>query len=583
MKLFFKFSLILLVFSIGIIGCKKNTSLIGDSSKKEIAKSRFAHLYPHFNPGEFRDLFKERIQSDTLLSRFYSAVDYTPIWLGDTLNTKNLYEFIKILENADNHGLSAEMFNYNNIKEITDSINSGHVASESNHLYEMIFTLEKTATAAVIKYTKGMRYGFLNPKELFGKDYYDITLTLSDSLSILELYREIKKDPVATIKNSEPSDNIYAQLKKEYEYWKQYNSTNFGLITNNANTYKAGNKSKHITEIARRLLITGEYNPQSLNKDSLPEILDEELLNAINSFRKKNSYPEENEVGKITIDALNRSADYYRNKLRANLERYRWKRTKSTHEKHIEVNVAAAMLVASQNDSLPLPMRVCVGTVNNKTPLLQSDIDYINLNPVWNVPKSIARNEVAILQKRDTSYIRKKNMKLYKGGQEVDVNSIDWSSVNPSTFSYIVRQEPGYGNSLGLIKFMFKNEFSVYLHDTPSKLAFNRKNRAVSHGCVRVQKPLELAFFCLSPVSDVYKDQLRYSIMYNPITKEGKKLLNEAKLKKLPNIINVAPKQKISLFIDYYTAFLYPDDDKLYYADDIYNYDTMIVEALENI
>lgn len=127
---------------------------------------------------------------------------------------------------------------------------------------------------------------------------------------------------------------------------------------------------------------------------------------------------------------------------------------------------------------------------------------------------------------------------------------------------------------------MFSNAFSVYLHDTPSKAAFGRKNRAVSHGCVRVQKPFDLAFFCMSTTSDdIYKDRLFYSIDKQPISKAGKKLAQENKLKKLPDILN--PKDKISLFIDYYTVYMYPDDDMLYYADDVYEYDSAILNALK--
>jgi murein L,D-transpeptidase YcbB/YkuD len=240
------------------------------------------------------------------------------------------------------------------------------------------------------------------------------------------------------------------------------------------------------------------------------------------------------------------------------------------------------MLFACQKDSLPLIMRVCTGSVTNKTPLLESDISYLNLNPIWNVPTSIAQKEVAVLQKKDPAYIGRNNMKLYKGGKEVDVDSINWKEVNPSKFTYTIRQNSGERNALGLIKFMFNNAFSVYLHDTPSKAAFNRKNRAVSHGCVRVQKPFDLAFFCMSATSDnAYKDRLYYSIDKSPVSNEGKKLARENKLKKLPDILN--PKSKISLSIDYYTAYMYPDDnDTLYYADDVYDYDNIILNALDS-
>jgi murein L,D-transpeptidase YcbB/YkuD len=240
------------------------------------------------------------------------------------------------------------------------------------------------------------------------------------------------------------------------------------------------------------------------------------------------------------------------------------------------------MLFAVKKDSLPLAMRVCVGAVTNKTPLLESYISYLNLNPVWNVPASIAQGEVAMLQKKNPDYMQERGMKMYQGGKEVDISSIDWEEVDPARFPYIIRQSPGGGNSLGLIKFMFDNAFSVYLHDTPSKSAFNRKDRAVSHGCVRLQRPFELAFFCLNTTSDnIYKDRLYYSINKPLVSDEGKKLAKENKLKKLPDIIH--PNGKISLSIDYYTAYMYPGvENTLYYADDTYGYDNLILNELSS-
>jgi len=464
---------------------------------------------------------------------------------------------------------------------LIDSIDSGLFANNIEALYSKVSIVEQEATRSAIKYITGMRFGFIPPHAVYGKKNYDIIVAKPDSVFQFALYKELKEDPIAAILNSHPTDNIYIRLQNEYKTLSELEASSSLPKINSGNaTYKLGDKGKHIAEIAERLIVTGEYKPDSLKGDSIHIEFNKDLLAAINNFRKKNSYPEENEIGKLTIDALNRPVAYYKEKIRSNMERYRWKRTKSLHSKHIEVNVAAASLVASQTDSLPIQMRVCVGTVNNRTPLLQSDISYLNLNPYWNVPKSIARGEVAVLQKRDSSYIRRKNMKLYRGGKEVNPSSINWKEVNPNTFSYIIRQEPGYGNSLGLIKFMFNNNHSVYLHDTPSKLAFNRKNRAVSHGCVRVQKPFDLAFFCLSPVTDVYKDQLLYTAKMNPLSTSGKKLLKEDKLKKLPDIINLKADNKISLFIDYYTVYMNPNDDTIYYADDIYGYDDVILNTL---
>lgn len=580
MKYFLWFSF--LIFSFFIVSCKKKEhTKVSESDKKEVLQSKFARNYPEFDLNILQESLKARSTNDSVLKSIYTVTEFNPVWIHDTLDTKRLYTFIDILNQAEEHGLSPELFSSSKIKILTDAIDSGAFISNLDTVYKIMIALEETSTKSAIKYITGMKYGFIDPKSLFRKDY-DIVTSTPDSLFYNSLYTEIKKDPILAVLNSQPSEDIYLKLRDEYKLLRNRQETGFKEIASGDATYKPGDKSKHIKAIADRLMLTGEYEPDSITSDSLHMKLDKELLAAINTFRRRNSYPEEAEVGKLTISALNRPFEYYQAKIRANMERYRWKRTKAKHNKHIEVNVASAMLVASntKSDSLPLISRVCVGSVKNKTPLLQSDISYINLNPIWNVPTSIAQKEVAVLQKKDPTYIERHNMKLYKGGKEVDVSSINWKDVNPDKFSYTIKQDPGGGNSLGLVKFMFNNAFSVYLHDTPSKQAFNRKNRAVSHGCVRVQKPFDLAFFCVSPVTDIYKDRLYYSINKPPVSDEGKKLLKEQKLKKLPDIINIDKDNKISLFIDYYTVFMYPDDEALYYADDIYDYDKLILDAL---
>ncbi len=575
--------LILLLFLFfEISACKNNENVkISESGKKEVVRSKFARNYPDFNPQEFHEMFQEHVQSDSILSLLYSNNDYKPLWINDTLNTTKVQSIIAILSNIDEHGIPENLFPTNSILSITDSIDSGVFSDNLDLLYVKMAELEEMTTKAAVKYTRGMTYGFLNPKKLFGKDDYSITILQADSTFNTQLYTDIIKDPIATMEKSQPTDEIYLKMQAAYKDYENKKDIKFDKIENKGDNigYRIGDRSKNISAIAQRLLITGEYSADSTSSDSLHQVLDNELLAAINTFRKKHSYPEDNEIGSLTIEALNRPFEYYQNTIQANMERYRWKRAKKNEDKHIEVNIAAFKLIAVQTDSVPLIMRVCVGSIGNKTPTLQSDIAYMNLNPVWNVPTSIARKEISVAQKKDRTYLSRNNMKLYKDGKEVDASSIDWDKVNPSKFGYTIKQGSGYSNSLGRIKFMFNNSFSVYLHDTPNQKAFGRRNRAISHGCVRVQRPVDLAFFCTSPSSEMYKDQLLFSIDREPMSKEGKKLKKEDKLKKIGDIIN--PKVKISLFIDYQTIYTQPNEDDLYYADDVYGYDTIILEALK--
>lgn len=579
--LFLTFSLLM-----AISGCdnkkrEQEKKRISDSIEASIPK--FLKQYPDFDMSRLQHAIKTEVETDTTLLPYYLKKNFSSVWFNDTLNIGSLRDLVYTLRKIEEHGLPAGYFPHvDYITSVTDSVDSGVFVGKMDSLYYELARLDKVTSRIMIDYITGMKYGFLCPDSLFFDDY-TIKIQRPDSLFYEELYTDIIENPMVAVVNSHPSDSIYLKMQDEYRWLDSLKNITFTAIKEKGKnfSYKEGDKDKNISTIAQRLMVTGEYVPDTLSTDSLHQLLDQHLLAAVNSFRKKMSYPEDKEIGDLTIKALNRPFSYYQDRLRANMERYRWQRVKQRHSKNIEVNIAAFKLFATETDSVPLMMNVCVGKPIHKTPMIQSDLSYINLNPKWNIPRSIMRNETVVLQKRDTTYLKRNRMRVYKGGEEIDPSTIDWKKINPSTFGYLIRQDPGDFNSLGRIKFMFNNSFSVYLHDTPSKRYFTVKNRAVSHGCVRVQKPLELAFYCTLPSNDVYKDRLRYSIDRRPVTQEGKKLLGAGKLEKLNDIINL--KNKISLFIDYHTVYMQPDDDILYYADDAYGYDDIILNALSGI
>ncbi len=142
-----------------------------------------------------------------------------------------------------------------------------------------------------------MRYGFITPQSVYGNKNYDIVVAKSDSAYQVTLHKELKEDPIAAILNSHPTDSRYIKLQDEYKALSELEeSSPFPKINSGNATFKAGDKNRHIAEIAERLIITGEYKPDSISEDSTYSKLDKNLLAAINLFRKKNSYPEENEV-----------------------------------------------------------------------------------------------------------------------------------------------------------------------------------------------------------------------------------------------------------------------------------------------
>ena len=177
-----------------------------------------------------------------------------------------------------------------------------------------------------------------------------------------------------------------------------------------------------------------------------------------------------------------------------NLERLRWK-NKPKVQKYVVVNIPEFTLNVIDSGKSVLSMKICVGepVENKQTPQLASMIYSVQINPVWNIPQGIAGNEIINYAKRNRYYFANNDINVYKNGKQVyDPESIDWKTEETGAYSF--KQQPGEQNPLGRIKFLFNNESSVYLHDTPVQSPFKQNVRAVSHGCVRVEQPLNLAY-----------------------------------------------------------------------------------------
>ena len=544
------------------------------------SKSDMEAHYPDFEEKILSDSLKAVFSGKSSIDVFYRNNQYAPLWAKDVFDFPALDSLVFYLGNSGMHGLNPERFRYSDIKRLVDTLRAGGLEKDMSMLYHHLVRLEKLATKAFIDYNTGLRFGFMNPQKDFSGSYH-IPVQEPDSVYYGKLFSELQNDPGKFLRESQPNDPGYLKMQKALSFYKEKESITFTSIPKKEKTsYKLKDvNSKVFPLIAKRLMITGELS-ETANPDSVYSSLTADLLVAVNLFRKQMSYPEDPEIGDPTIDALNRPLSYYREKITVNLERLRWKRKTAVGDKFVEVNVAAFMLKAIEPNQTPLLMNVCVGKAGeNQTPLLQSEIYYINLNPKWSVPSSIVEKEIYWSVKKNPDYLKRNQMKLIdKDGKEVSQESLDWNTLNPKKFPYLIRQDAGAGNSLGRIKFMFNNRFSVYLHDTPAKKAFSYRNRAISHGCVRVQKPIELSYFLLEEKDPVFLDRILITIDKTPESQEGKNLLKKGGLRKLGDVVNLS--QKIPLVIDYYTSYVLPDGN-VYFADDVYGFDKKIINVIK--
>ena len=279
-------------------------------------------------------------------------------------------------------------------------------------------------------------------------------------------------------------------------------------------------------------------------------------------------------------DEMKRATSHsYRRLLAVNMEKCRWFRGRTTDEvnKHIVVNIPSLTLYAYADDST-LTMRVACGSMLTKSPILQSRIYRMDVNPQWVIPQSIVKKDIA-RHAGNTSYFARHRYNICKrpSFRKVNISSVSYQMLMSG--KYAVVQEGGEGNSLGRIIFRFMNNFSVYLHDTSSRGVFSREDRRVSHGCIRVQHPYELARFLLGSEDIDLLDKIEYSMTANmrPVMVDSVMVSPDIDKSRLVHSAKVNP--KIPIAITYYTV--YPDKaGNLIVYDDVYGYDSIIEEHL---
>lgn len=263
------------------------------------------------------------------------------------------------------------------------------------------------------------------------------------------------------------------------------------------------------------------------------------LTNALKQFQRDNELADDGVIGKNTAYVLNESIFNRLNRVALAMEKIRMK--KSYPEKYLLVNLPEYTLKFYINDSLKAEHNIVIGKWGNETPQLLASVRKIIVYPYWRVPYSISSKEILPAAQSNPNYFAKHNYKIYRKDVEVDPLTVNWKKIKQNAFPYVIVQEPGPKNSLGIIKFDMPNSQSIYIHDTPSKSLFGTKTRAYSHGCMRCDKPIDLAKVILER-DENYK-------MKNPIISDSLDSIFARKLNYEIPLLNYIP-----VYIEYTTV-----------------------------
>jgi L,D-transpeptidase YcbB len=597
------FACILSFIILFITSCSKESAvpeeLPGLNEKLNFTSSDYySHLKDHFisSYSSTKEINRILKYGDTL-KYFYAERNYQPVFIKSFENGEFLDSFLIFIAGAEEHGLDPETYHFSLIKyEFLSSIDKKPAADRYSHLVNT----ELLICDAVINYAYHLRYGVVNPKELYPDSYF---LPVKDSL-YRDIFEPLREENVLKYLNDiQPANPVYVKLQSALKTYKKMSGLEWEPI-HFVKKLELGASDTSVYFIARRLEKLGLF---SLN-DSTKNYSDYDtlLLAAVKEFQRINGLKEDGVIGKATVDRFNVTPAEYADKIKINLERFRWIDYSNVNE-YILVNIPEFKLHVMEKSEEKFNIVVCTGKRRSanydkqyeiykksrnyrsrpddwETPQMYGELSYMVLNPTWTVPVNIIREEIAGEVRKDSTYFQRKNFKVFKNGIRVDPSEIKAGALASAHVPYTIVQDPGAGNALGKIKFMFKNPFGIYLHDTPTRAPFSLPDRAVSHGCIRVEKPMMLSGFLLEHQSKWNLDYLKIEIGVKPddpsSSAEYKKVRSDLrKNSSYGQTTEVKLEKKIPLYINYYTAWV-DEEGKLNTRDDVYRKDKKLYDSL---
>jgi murein L,D-transpeptidase YcbB/YkuD len=488
------------LLALTIQSCKKKSrSDMGDELYKKTQNKVFKDATPEGLAEVFKQVLlnnKGKLANPNLITSFYVQNDYDPVFVMDHIFNGDVDIISNYFEKAGQHGLDPKMFKADQIKQLVAKFKDKKGIKNLNEAYHDIAELEILMANSLINYSSALEYGMVSPRKIYSR-YFTATKR-PDSVSMLKTLRA--QNLKAYLDSIQPKDPQYLMLQKA---------------------------------------LMGGGTAQGMTKEETTRYLV------------------------------------------VNMERLRWK-NKPKEPEYVIVNIPDYRLDVMENGNSILNMKVVVGEGRNmdnantlveydesdkkdrpfsrETPQLNSMIHSVQVNPVWNIPQSIASKEIMVEAAQDPYYLSNKGIDVYENGKIVeDPETIDWGSVSKDQYEF--KQRPGNDNSLGKIKFLFNNNSSVYLHDTPAKSGFSQTMRALSHGCVRLGDPQALA-------KVIFGDGPTYDKISKAMSEDN------------PEPTTIAVPKKMPVYITYVTCWA-DSNGTLQYRPDVYGLDIVLYGHLQ--
>jgi hypothetical protein len=490
LQLFIPFFLLVIVFQ----GCGRR------SDKKKQAQD--SSIYSQKNYSEFfidsnyidSILLNEKIAEEfkTGVKDFYRRRNYQTAWFSNQQLSENAVNFMYRIDEYKEAFKDSSIINGHDHELITEAILDSTYQFNKRQLIQR---LDIKLTIAFYKFAT--------------KEYYGISDTVYD----LEWFIPRKKKSYALLlekvttsafefEKFEPVNNYYKSLKKALiAYRKIERSGGLPLIDTLKKKYSFEDSIAFYKNLRNYFLLTQDWMPGVESFDT-----NDTLKNSIANFQERMGLGVSGMLDEETVDALNTPIKDRIFQMMINLERLRWI-PEHIPESYLLVNIPEFKLHVFEQNKINFSMNVVVGKSATVTTIFNGNLSTIVFSPYWNVPQSIIAKELLPKIKKDPNYLKKNNMEVVKNNVVFNSKNINWHLYSQGV-PFTIREKPGKHNSLGLIKFLFPNSYSIYMHDTPSKGLFEKRSRDFSHGCIRLSEPLKLATYLLKNDTSITQEKI---------------------------------------------------------------------------
>lgn len=485
------------------------------------------------------------------LNEFYDQRHHRSIWFEEGNFKRDPESLIKEIKNSYNEGLNPADYH---LQFIEECIKDGDLFSDQ--------CLDKRALLDILLTDAylSLASDYLNGKidaEIIIEDYN----YRADNLEAQNLLQDLleKKDIAQTLVEHLPQTDNYQKLKQKLADYRDSEKIKAWPQIDSGEILDEEAEGQRVAQLVNNLAARDYLNLEKIEADNY---FDQNVKRAVVRYQLDNGLKADGVVGNKTLKSLNILRDQRIKQLIINMERWRWL-PENLGSRYIYVNIADYNLKLYEDKQLIMEMKTIVGQEQRSTPVFSDTIKYLVINPYWYVPKSIAVKDKLPLIKKDYTYLKENNYSLFKYTvnnklEEINPAAVNWSNINKNNFNYLLRQNPGDENALGRVKFMFPNRFSIYLHDTPGRYLFSETERSFSSGCIRIEKPIDLAEYLLSDQEEWNREKIEAEM-----TKDKEK--------------TVYLKNPIKIYLQYNTAWI-DVLGNLNFREDIYNRDQKIIK-----